>query len=123
MPIDERRAKRIGEEIRQCLAEVIQNGMNDPRIPPLVSINEVKVSSDLSYAEVYYTHLPDDEETRAEAHKALRQAAGFLKSEVAARIRLKFHPELRFHYDQAADNFTRIDEALRKARGEGKQTL
>ena len=60
------REERVGDFIRDELASIIQRQMRDPRVG-MVSVNEVKVSKDLSYAEVYVSsHETKTEEERSE---------------------------------------------------------
>ena len=44
---------KVADFIRDEVARIIQFEMRDPRVGSFVSVNEVKVSKDLSYADIY----------------------------------------------------------------------
>ena len=57
------RTRRIGEEIRKIVSTMLINGIKDPRINSMVSVTDVEVTSDLSYAYIYVSILGGDEES------------------------------------------------------------
>ena len=73
-------------------------------------LTSVDVSPDLSHAKVFYTILEKDklEDT---AH-GLRRAAGFLRSQLAKRLKLYTTPELRFEYDESVERGDRISRLI-----------
>jgi ribosome-binding factor A len=86
----------------------------------MVTINHVKVAKDLGYADVYITVLPLGEQDEAEATKqsleVLKQAAGFLRAELAKGISLRVMPALRFHYDESIHRGRHLTSLIEKAR-------
>ena len=85
---------RIADFIRDELAAIIQREMRDPRVG-MVSVNEAKVSKDLSWADVYVSSFEtktDDE--RAELIEVLNKAAGYFRSELAKRHSMRTTPKL-----------------------------
>lgn len=92
------RTRRIGQQLQQELAQVLQRDMKDPRIG-MVTVNDVEVSRDLSYARVFVTFFEEDEKLIEEKIEALSTAAGYIRSLVAGRMKLRVMPELRFIYD------------------------
>src|SRR5690606_33776735 len=97
------RTQRMADQMQRELAELIHREIKDPRLG-MTTVNDVRVSKDLSYADVYVTVLNTaniDDETAAEASvEVLRNAAGFLRGELGHRIKLRVMPHLRFHYDR-----------------------
>ncbi len=80
------------------LAEVLRDEVRDPRLG-LVTVQEVRVTLDLAHAKVYFTRMGGDE---ASAEKLLnRSLAGFLRHELAHRMRLRSMPQLHFVYDES----------------------
>jgi ribosome-binding factor A len=118
------RADRVGDEIRKVIADLIQNEIKDPRLPELVSVVAVDASRDLSHARVYISVMGDDE-AQKNCAAALRSATGFIRREVASRIRLRVAPELHFQFDDSIARGIRIsrliDEALGKPERPGRQ--
>lgn len=103
------RRRRVGELIQRELAELLRR-VKDPGISTMVTIGDVDVSRDLSYADVYYTILGDDDRTATA--DGFRRAAGYLRAELAGRVRMKKMPRLRFHYDESESRARRLDALL-----------
>ncbi len=114
--MDKRRAQRVGEEIRDLLSESLLRDMRDPRLPGILTITEVRMTPDLRYATVFFTQMPEDEESVEKTLAALQGAAGYLQSVIAQNIRMRFHPEVRFRHDRSRQEFERIENLLRKVR-------
>ena len=106
-----RRTQRVGESLREILSELIQRNLKDPRVG-FVTITAVRVTPDLSRADVYYTVL--DRDKREETQRGLDSAKSYLRSEAGRQVRLKTLPALHFHLDETADRASRIDELLRE---------
>lgn len=105
------RARRVGDQMRAVLAELVQREVQDPGVG-FVTVTEVRMSSDLQYATVFISVMGDgDSETQSLA--SLRRAAPFLRSEVGKRLRLRHTPELRIQLDQTLAQSDRIEELLR----------
>jgi len=109
MPREFSRGKRIADHIQRELAIVIQREIKDPRIG-MVTLNEVKGSRDLAYADVYFTMFPS--ENSGESTKVLNNAAGFLRSQLAKILATRTTPRLRFHFDETIENGARLSKAI-----------
>ncbi len=111
---------RVADFIRDEVAQIIQREMRDPRVG-MVSVNEVRVSRDLSYADIYVSSLDANTPVeRAELIGVLNRAAGYFRSELAQRHKMRTTPKPRFHYDELMERGPRlealIDRALRDDR-------
>lgn len=113
------RPDRVGEQIRQDLAELLAGAVHDPGIG-FVTLTRVSVSPDLQMARVYYTTLGDDKARKTTA-KALERATPFLRREISKRIRLRRVPELRFEFDRNVENQDRIEQILLDLERERRQ--
>lgn len=105
------RMERIGERIREELADIIVKGLKDPRIG-FVSVMSVKVTSDLRYANAYVS-LYGDEKQRKGSLIGLQNAAGWIRRELGSRIRIRYTPEIRFFEDTTLDRVFRLEEVFR----------
>jgi ribosome-binding factor A len=105
-----RRQRRVSELIHRELSMLLMREVRDPRIAG-ITLTEVRVTPDLQIARVYYTVLGDTEEVEAAA-VALQSAGGYLRTQLAAQVRLRLVPELVFQLDQSAEHGRRIDELL-----------
>ncbi len=109
MPREFSRGHRVSDLIQRELSVLIQRELKDPRIG-MLTINEVKVSRDLAFADVYFTLL--GEKDRDVAVETLQGASGFLRSELAKLLNTRKTPMLRFHYDDTVENGQRITRAI-----------
>ena len=105
----------MADQIRRELADLIQFHVKDPELG-LVTVTEVRMSGDLRYARVWVSVFGDEERERNSLER-LRHAAGFLRREVAHRIRLREAPELRFLADRTLKESERLERLLREAPG------
>jgi len=113
------RAARIGEQIREELAQLIRDEMKDPRIG-FVSIVKVDVSGDLRHCKVFFSVLGNDQQKK-ESIKGLSSAAGFLRSELSRRMQLRYTPELHFHLDESIEHGSKIAQLLVQVQKEQKE--
>jgi ribosome-binding factor A len=108
------RPEKLGDLIQRELSHLVQRELRDPRIG-MITLTSVDVSPDLSHAKVFFTAL--SKEHVAEASKGLARAAGFLRSQLARRIKLYTTPELRFVYDESVergDHLSRLIDSTRE---------
>jgi len=76
----------------------------------MITLTGVDVSPDFSHAKVFFTTL--SEAHVAEATQGLRRASGFLRSQLAKRIKLYTTPELRFEYDESVERGDRLSRLI-----------
>tara|TARA_A100001037_G_scaffold303657_1_gene338230 strand:+ start:1047 stop:1433 length:387 start_codon:yes stop_codon:yes gene_type:complete len=106
---------RVADFIRDELAETIRRDMRDPRIG-MVSVNDVTVSKDLSFADIYVSSWQTSEpDEREEFISVLNKAAGFFRSELAKRHRMRTTPKLRFHYDEVVERGPALEALIESA--------
>lgn len=110
MPKDFTRPRRVAEQIQRELADLLRVEVKDPRVG-MVTITDVEVSSDYAHAKVYFSLLGDEARVQ-EALKGLQSAAGFLRSEVAKRIKLRVMPQLHFVHDTSIERGMRLDQLI-----------
>ncbi|MEJ5211436.1 MAG: 30S ribosome-binding factor RbfA [Burkholderiales bacterium] len=110
MPKDFTRPRRVAEQIQRELADLLRLELKDPRVG-MVTITDVEVSSDYAHAKVYFSLLGDEARVQ-EALKGLQSAAGFLRSEVAKRIKLRVMPQLHFVHDTSIERGMRLDQLI-----------
>ena len=105
------RLKRIGDRIRQELSEMLVKGeIHDPRLEG-ISITEVKVDRELSYAEIYVSAIEGIARSK-EVIEGLENASGFLRKSLSERVDLRAFPRLRFHWDITPEHADRIEQLI-----------
>lgn len=117
MPRDFPRSRRVADEIQRELADIIRLELKDPRAG-LITITGVDVTSDLEHAKVFVTRLttgPSSEATHQETLRTLRHAAGFLRSQLAHRMKLRIVPQLVFAYDDSVEQGMHLSQLIDQA--------
>lgn len=113
------RTRRIAEEIRKIVSTMLINGIKDPRINSLVSVTDVEVTSDLSYAYVYVSILGGDKDSTLEG---LKSACGYIRREVGKNIKIRHTPEIIFKIDDSLIKGMYMDELIKKVSNEYKDS-
>ncbi|MBY0266494.1 MAG: 30S ribosome-binding factor RbfA [Burkholderiales bacterium] len=113
MPKDYPRGRRIADQIQRELSEIIRLELKDPRVG-LITITDVEVTQDNAHAKVFFTALGEPVQQEA-ATRALNHAAGFMRSELAQRLKLRTVPQLRFDYDVSVERGMRLSELIDQA--------
>lgn len=115
------RQGRLGEEIRKVISEMLLREIKDPRLSSgMISISDVDVTSDGSYATCYVTVLTagKDEEAKREEEEqvlaGLKSAKGLIKKEIGRQIKLRHIPELIFKLDTSMEYGRHISEVINK---------
>ncbi|MDP9199647.1 MAG: 30S ribosome-binding factor RbfA [Pseudomonadota bacterium] len=113
MPREFPRARRIEEQLKRLLSELVRREVKDPRVG-LITITAVSVTRDLSHAKVYFTPFAGigDPETALEA---LQHAAGYLRIQVRNQMRLRTAPELVFELDDSLERGARLSTLIHDA--------
>ncbi len=104
------RIGRINEEIQRELSALIRT-VKDPRVHGLVSLTAVDTTADLRYAKIYVSVL--DKSDVKEVVKGLKSAAGYLRRELGAALKLRYTPELLFVEDDSIGKGAHILSLLR----------
>lgn len=105
------RSQRLEGELQKVLAEVIREDLKDPRLS-LITITDVKVARDLSFAKIFISHL-DDEKAKA-GLDALNKGKGFIRKQIGMKLKLRIVPEIAFFLDDTLNYSLKINEILRK---------
>lgn len=119
MPKEFSRMRRVNEQVRRELAEIIRRESDDPGLQ-MVSISGVDVAKDLAMARVYITVLGEPEE-RSRCLALLRQGAGFYRSQLGRHVRLKYTPRLEFLEDTSLETGQRLSELIEEARRKDRE--
>lgn len=105
------RINRINEEIQKELSSLLR-GLKDPRVQGgMVTITHVDTTSDLRYSRIFVSVL--DKSQEKDVVKGLKSAAGYLRRELGASLRLRYTPELQFIGDDSIEYGAHILELLR----------
>lgn len=107
---------RIASNMVKEISYILMMEIKDQDIK-FVTVTDCKVTSDLSFAKIYYTVL--DETRKKETELALKNAAGFIRRELAERIDIRHIPELEFIYDESIEYGKKIENIIEQIHEEG----
>ncbi len=103
--------ERIASNMIKEISYILMTEIKDQDIK-FVTVTDCKVTNDLSFAKVYYTVL--NEERKNETEDALKNAAGFIRRQLADRIDIRHIPELQFVYDESIAYGKKIENIIEK---------
>jgi ribosome-binding factor A len=110
-----KRSQRVSDLIREEIADIIMNKVKDPRLG-FVTVTGAKITEDLKIATIYISIFKEEEkETTLEM---LNSAKGFIRAELAKRLKMKFIPSLAFRIDESLEYGVRIEKLLREIKKE-----
>lgn len=101
---------RLAKTLSKELSILLNREARDENLSA-VTVTEVRVTNDLSYATVYYI-VPDY--LKEKIVGSLNKAKGYLRSELARRVKARKMPELIFKYDEALEYGNHINEIINK---------
>lgn len=93
---------RVNAEVHKELAEIIRNGIKDPRIKPMTSVPAVEVAPDLKTCKAYISVL-GDAEAKKDTLAGLRSAESYIRRQLAKTVNLRNTPEIRFILDESIE--------------------
>ena len=104
------RQNRLNEEIAKALAEIIRNVKEKSVRDNVLTITGVSCAPDLSTARVFYSFFGGGD--KKEVAKGLKNASGYIRSQLARSLNLRQTPELIFIYDDSIEHGAHIAKLL-----------
>ena len=102
--------ERLNNTFLEKISEIIHRDVKDEIIKS-VTITEVRITNDLSFAKVYYTSWEDD---KKQIKLALDKASGFIRSELCNKVKIRKMPEINFIYDESLDYGNKIENIIKR---------
>lgn len=115
------RIERVNSLMRQELSELLQRECKDPRLGSSVIVTGVETAPDMRHAKVFVSRLVNSEEEKRETLEALVSASGFLRRELAEKLRLRHIPNLTFEWDDSIERGAYLLDLLDKVSEESKE--
>ena len=107
------RLRRVADQIQRELSGVLRSQLKDPRVG-MITLTGVEVSPDLAHAKIFFTTL-GDADSLAQTEAGLKRAAGFLRSQLGALLKLRVAPELHFFHDASVERGVRLSQLIDSA--------
>ncbi len=106
------KTERLGNVLHREISNILMSEIKDKDLN-FVTITKVDLSSDLSYAKVYFTCL--DESKKDKVLKDINNARKFIRSILMKRkIEMRIIPELSFIYDDSIEYGNKIESIIEK---------
>ena len=109
---------RLGEAFREEIETLVEGELGDPRIG-LVRVTGVHLAEDGRSAQVLVDVDGDDDEAERSL-QGLDAAKGYIRHELAERLRLRRSPELVFRVDRSDREKARVEQLLERAKKRNK---
>lgn len=113
--MNDERVRKINEEIRRILSDIIRHDIKDPRVGGMVSIVRVDTSRDLRHAKVYVSVLGEGGDG-ARTIEGLQAASGFIRRELGHQMSAYYVPELKFMLDDSIEYSIGISQKINELR-------
>lgn len=120
MARDYARTDRVGQQIQKEVAMIIQREVKDPRLG-MVTVNAVEITRDLAYAKVFVTFFTLEGQSAEESVAILNEAASYIRTLLAKRIKARIMPELRFVFDKSMIEGVRMSNLVNEAVAEDER--
>lgn len=104
------RQQRTAEQLKMVLSELFLRELSDPRLHG-ITVTGVKIDRELEHADIYVSAL-GDESREADVMAALSSAEGFLRRELASRVRMRKVPQLHMHWDPTLAHVQEVESIL-----------
>ncbi len=112
------RNERVKKALIKEISDIVQKELKDSRVQGIVSITDIELAHDNSFAKVYYSVFAP-EETKQATIQAISDNTPKIRYEVGKRVRLRLTPELRFIPDNSLERGAKVTEIINKiSRGE-----
>ena len=108
------RQRRVGDQLRLELADLLMKEVRDPRLG-FVTVTEVRMSRDLSFARVFVSVMGDDE-SEAASLEVLQKVNGYLRSRIGKKLHMRYVPQLAFQPDRTLKQSERLETLLESVR-------
>jgi ribosome-binding factor A len=106
------RSHRVSGQILREISNLLLTKVKDPRLKG-VTLTDVRMTKDLRHASVFYSLFGQDVQ-RKEVEAGFESAKGFIRKEIAERLRLRYVPDIQFKYDASLESGQKMERLLEK---------
>ncbi len=102
--------KHLESTVQKVVSEIIRDEVKDDL--GFLTVTGVKITNELSFMYIYYTVFGNEKDIER-SQEALKRANGFIKTQIAHRVKMRKVPELVFKFDESYQKGSRIDNLIR----------
>lgn len=106
------RIDRVNEEFKREIGKIIDQDLKNPNVTGLISVTKVKTSSDLKIARISISII--NSKSKKNTLEGIKNAAGFIRTELAKRVNLRYTPELIFELDDTMEYGQKIENIIKQ---------
>lgn len=104
---------RVAHELQKVISYAISNELNDPRVKGIITITRVETSKELSVAKAFVSIMTPTEKERKECFEAISTAAGYIRTLIKPKLKIRNVPTLVFKLDDSIEYSMNINTILR----------
>lgn len=106
------RMDKVNETLKKEISHIIDQDLKNQNITGLISVTKVKTAPDLRTARVYISLL--NSKSKKNTLEGIKKASGYIRTEIAKRVNLRYTPELIFEIDESMEYGARIENILKE---------
>ena len=104
------RHQRLEQDVKVALSNIITYDVKEPSVTGLISVTDVKITPDQKYAKVYVSVF--GKQNKEKVIEALKKATGYIKGELARKVRMRNIPSLQFELDDSIEYGAYMDKVI-----------
>ena len=112
------RSDQVAEQLRKIISLIFLEDLHDPRMG-FITVTRIELTDDLRFAKVFYSVLGDDDQ-KAATEEVLNENMAWIRHLAVERINMKYAIDIRFEADQSIEHSFKIDDILKKIKGDKK---
>lgn len=102
--------QRLEQDVKVALSNIIAYDVKEPSVTGLISVTDVKITPDQKYAKVYVSVF--GKQNKEKVIEALKKATGYIKGELARKVRMRNIPSLQFELDDSIEYGAYMDKVI-----------
>lgn len=102
--------QRLEQDVKVALSNIITYDVKEPSVTGLISVTDVKITPDQKYAKIYISIF--GKQNKEKVIEALKKATGYIKSELARKVRMRNIPSLQFELDDSIEYGAYMDKVI-----------
>ena len=104
------RHQRLEQDVKVALSNIITYDVKEPSVTGLISVTDVKITPDQKYAKVFVSVF--GKQNKEKVIEALKKATGYIKGELARKVRMRNIPSLQFELDDSIEYGAYMDKVI-----------
>ncbi len=104
------RHERLEQDVKVALSHIIMYEVKNPSVTGMISVTDVKITSDQKYAKVYVSVF--GKQNKNKVIEALKSSSGFIRGMLGKKVKMRNIPELIFNLDDSLEYGSYMDKKI-----------